>query len=117
GLARTDGKDSRGLPLNGYRSYPMGDIFAQVQNQDVNRFTNSVNFRYYPFGWLNARANLGADFTEINDKYLQEFDQGPFGETNRQGFIDNRRTENDQYTVDLGATANASPLSRLGTKS
>ncbi|MGH9888266.1 MAG: TonB-dependent receptor domain-containing protein, partial [bacterium] len=116
GLARTDLKDSRGLPLNGYRSYPMGDIFSQESTQDVNRFTNSVNARYYPYSWLNARANLGFDFSSRDDKSLTRFDQGPFGETSRQGTISTQRTEVDQYTVDLGGTASFTPWSQIGTK-
>jgi len=37
GSARTDLKDARGLPLLGYRSFPIGDIFAQVTTQNINR--------------------------------------------------------------------------------
>ena len=87
GPARTDLLDSRGIPLNGYRSYPMGDIFAQEQVQDVTRFTNSINVRYYPLAWLNTRMNLGGDFTNQNAKNLTRFDQGPFGETTRLGRV------------------------------
>ena len=47
----------------------------------------SVNARYYPFAWLNTRANLGFDYTLLNVKSLTRFDQGPFGETSRQGAI------------------------------
>ena len=48
GSARTDVLDSRGLPLNGYNIYPVGDVLAQETTSDVNRFTNSLNARYYP---------------------------------------------------------------------
>jgi hypothetical protein len=69
GLARTDLYQKRSatdsVALNGYRSYPMGDIFAQERNEYTNRFTQSLNARFYPFSWLNTRANLGFDYTLI----------------------------------------------------
>lgn len=116
GLARTDLKDGRGIVLNGYRSYPMGDIFAQESASNVNRFTNAFNARYYPFSWLNTRANLGFDYVLNNAKSLIRFDQGPFGETSRQGSISDTRTENSQYTVDLGATGTFNPRTNFSSK-
>lgn len=104
-IARTSNPNCLGLPLNGYRSYPMGDILAQERTENTNRFTQAMNARYYPFPWLNARANLGFDYTLLELKNLIRFDQGPFGETSRQGRIDDSRNEVSQYTVDGGATA------------
>jgi TonB-linked SusC/RagA family outer membrane protein len=117
GLARTDLLDSRKIPLNGYRSYPMGDIFAQERTENLNRFTQSVNARYYPFAWLNTRANLGLDYLLLQTKNLIRFDQGPFGETTRQGSISDTRAENSQYTLDLGATGTFTPRSAVTSKS
>ena len=117
GLARTDLKDSRGLPLNGYRSYPMGDVLSTERNENINRFTQAVNARYYPFAWLNTRANLGFDYTLLNVKNLTRFDQGPFGETSRQGSISDSRTENSQYTLDVGSTGSFNPRSSVSSKS
>jgi len=117
GLARTDLKDSRGLPLNGYRSYPMGDVLSTERNENINRFTQAFNARYYPFQWLNTRANLGFDYTLLNVKNLTRFDQGPFGETSRQGSISDSRTENSQYTLDVGATGAFNPRSSISSKS
>jgi TonB-linked SusC/RagA family outer membrane protein len=128
GLARTDLCDGRdkvartsnptclGMPLNGYRSYPMGDIFAQERNENVNRFTQGLNARYYPFSWLNTRANLGFDYTLLELKNLIRFDQGPFGETSRQGQISDSRNEVSQYTLDGGATATFNPFRAISSK-
>jgi TonB-linked SusC/RagA family outer membrane protein len=116
GLARTDLKDSRGLPLNGYRSYPMGDVLSQERNENLNRFTQGLNARYYPFAWLNTRANVGFDYTLLNVKNLTRFDQGPFGETSRQGSISDSRSENSQYTLDVGATGSFTPRASLSSK-
>jgi TonB-linked SusC/RagA family outer membrane protein len=104
GTARTDLKDSRGVPLLGYRSFPIGDVFAQVTSQNTNRFINGLNAHYYPISWLSIRANLGYDYSNRNDAYIQEYNQGPFGQTARNGFINSNRTENDVYTADIGGT-------------
>lgn len=120
GLARTDLFQKRSstdsIALNGYRSYPMGDIFAQERNENINRFTQAVNARYYPLSWLSTRANLGFDYTLLETKNLIRFDQGPFGETTRSGSISDTRTENSQYTLDVGATGTFSPRNSITSK-
>ena len=120
GLARTDLFQKRSatdsVALNGYRSYPMGDIFAQERTENMNRFTQGVNARYYPFDWLSTRANVGFDYTLLETKNLIRFDQGPFGETTRQGSISDTRAENSQYSVDVGATGTFAPRSNFNSE-
>jgi TonB-linked SusC/RagA family outer membrane protein len=129
GLARTDLCDGRdkiardptkpnclGVPLNGYRSYPMGDIFAQERNEYVNRFTQAMNARYYPFSWLTTRANLGFDYTLLQLRNVTQFHQGPFGETSYNGSISDLRNEISQYTLDGGATATFNPFRSITSK-
>jgi TonB-linked SusC/RagA family outer membrane protein len=116
GLARTDLKDARGVALNGYRSYPMGDVFSQERTENMNRFTQGANARFYPFDWLNTRANFGFDYTLLETKNLTRFDQGPYGETSYQGSITDTRAENSQYTFDLGATGTFNPRSNINSK-
>jgi TonB-linked SusC/RagA family outer membrane protein len=105
------------VALHGYRSYPMGDVFSTERNEYINRFTQGLNARYYPFPWLNARANLGFDYTLLNLKNMTRFDQGPFGETSRQGDISDSRTENSQYTLDVGGTGTFNPRNNVTSKS
>jgi TonB-linked SusC/RagA family outer membrane protein len=120
GTARTDLFQRRSttdsVALNGYRSYPMGDVFGTERNENLNRFTNSFSTRYYPFSWLNARANLGFDYILNNTKTTTRFEQGPFGETTRLGDITDTRTEDSQYTFDLGATGTFTPRSAITSK-
>ena len=120
GLARTDLFQKRSatdsVALNGYRSYPMGDIYAQERTENMNRFTQGFNARYYPLSWLSARGNVGFDYTLLETKNLIRFDQGPFGETTRQGSISDSRSENSQYSVDGGATATFTPRSNWITQ-
>jgi TonB-linked SusC/RagA family outer membrane protein len=120
GPARTDLLDVRKVPLLGYRSFPMGDIFAQRNSQSVNRFINGLNARYYPTAWLNVRANVGYDYSSRNETFLQEYNQGPFNDSNRNattnGFVQNVRSENAVYTADGGLTATWAPLQRWNAK-
>jgi TonB-linked SusC/RagA family outer membrane protein len=117
--ARTDLLDPRGIPLLGQRNYPMGDIFAQRTTTQTNRFINSLTARYYPLSWLTARTNLGLDYSAVNDLFLQEYNQGPYGDSFRNastnGDASSSRGENDVYTVDVGATA-TTPFKKFSSK-
>ncbi len=117
GTARTDLKDARGVALLGYRSFPMGDVMSRVNTENVNRFINSLNARYYPASWLNTRLNLGYDYSAGNATSLVRFNQGQYGATERTGSVSNVRGETDVYTVDAGATATVSPHGNFNTKS
>ena len=116
GSARTDLKDARGLPLIGYRSFPIGDIFAQVTTQNTNRFINGLSAQYLPLPWLTTRANIGYDYARATRTFLQQFNQGPFGEQARTGSVQSNRAETGIYTVDLGGTATHGPARGFGLK-
>jgi TonB-linked SusC/RagA family outer membrane protein len=105
GLARTDVNDSRGIPLRGWRAFPMGDVFSRTTTQDVDRFINSAAARWNPTSWLAGRATAGIDFAARVDKGINLFDQGINNLPGRLGQVTSNRTEITQYTVDLGATA------------
>ncbi|MCU0648751.1 MAG: TonB-dependent receptor plug domain-containing protein, partial [Gemmatimonadaceae bacterium] len=105
GLARTDTRDSRGIALNGWRAFPMGDVFSRTTTQDLDRFVNSLATRWNPKSWLATRATFGIDFAARVDNGINLFDQGINNLPGRLGQITNNRTELTQYTVDLGATA------------
>ena len=104
-VQHSDVVDARGIPLNGYNIYPLGDILAAERQTDINRFTNSIGGRYYPVSWLNLRANIGFDYQAGNNNFLVRDGEGPFGQISRQGSVANNRLETDLYTGDLGGTA------------
>jgi TonB-linked SusC/RagA family outer membrane protein len=116
GQARTDQIDARGDSLHGYRSFPIGDIFAQVTTQNINRFINGLNAQYLPLPWLTTRANIGYDYSARNATFTQQFGQGPFGEQARTGSVQSNRAETGIYTVDVGGTANMSARHGFGLK-
>jgi TonB-linked SusC/RagA family outer membrane protein len=115
GLAATDTKDAQGVPLHGGRIYPMGDIFSQNNFSNVSRYTTSLSARLYPLPWLNMRANVGYDYTGSHDNSGTYFGQGPVG-NGRNGTVNDSRTENNIYTVDLGATATNNLWRSFGSK-
>lgn len=106
GLGRRDLRDSRGVPLLGYRSWPMGDVFSRTTTQGIQRFINSFAGQYRPTSWLNTRATVGVDITSRVDQAINFFDEGTFQFPARSGQVNNQRTELSQYTVDIGASAN-----------
>ncbi len=116
GVWRTDLRDSRGVALNGYRVYPMGDVLSRTTTQDINRFINSVQARYEPTDWLVAQATVGYDFTGRQDKAINLFDQGIFVQPNRSGQINDFRAKITQGTMNTSATATFRPFEWLGSK-
>lgn len=115
GAARTDNKDARGIPLYGQFSYPMGDVLSVQNRQDIQRFINSLQARWDATSWLSTRGTVGLDLTEINAFSGNYLDQGPLG-NGRVGSISSTRTQTEQYTVDLGATATWNVRSNLQSK-
>ncbi len=104
GAWRGDLKDSYGNPLRGYRIYMMGDVMAQTTTQSINRFINSASMQWNPREWLSTRAALGSDVTNRNDLFLSKVGEGPNAGTIRSGQVTAVRGENNQQTVDYGAT-------------
>lgn len=112
---RQDLIDSRGVPLLGWRAFPMGDILSRTTSQGVNRFINSIQMQYNPISWLTTRATVGSDFTSRSDVGINLFDQGVLG-VNRVGQINANRAEINQQTVDLGGTATKQVFPWLNSK-
>ena len=112
---REDLRDSRGIPLLGYRAFPMGDILSRTTSQSINRFINSVQVQYNPISWLTTRAIVGSDFTARSDVGINLFEQGVLG-VNRVGQVSANRAEINQQTVDLGGTASKQVFSWLNSK-
>jgi TonB-linked SusC/RagA family outer membrane protein len=116
GTEATDQVDARGIPLNGYRTFPIGDILSQNRANYYSRYTTSLSARYYPLSWLNMRANVGYDYTGSHLTSGNYFAQGPCCGTGRAGSVSDTRSEDDIYTVDVGATATTGLWKSLGSK-
>jgi TonB-linked SusC/RagA family outer membrane protein len=107
--------DSRGVPLHGEYSYPVGDIMSVPITQNVNRFINSLAANWQTTDWLSAKSTVGLDYTSLNARTTQLNGQGIIGST-RVGDIDNSKIILANYSADAGATASWNPFGWLGTK-
>ncbi len=96
-----------GTPLNGYRAWTPGYMWAEKTEQTVNRFIWSGQANYRPTSWLSTRATVGNDWTGRNDENLLFRGEGPpLTATTRLGSRGIGRVFINNLTVDLGATAN-----------
>src|SRR5262249_24113952 len=66
--------------------------------------------------WLTTRANIGYDYSARNSTFIQQFNQGPFGEQARAGSVQSNRAETGIYSADVGGTATSSPGHGLNFK-
>ena len=95
-----------GTPLNGYRAWTPGYMWAEKTDQGVNRFIWSGQANYRPTSWLATRAAVGNDWTGRNDENLLFRGEGPpLTATTRFGSRGINRVLLNNFTVDLGATA------------
>jgi outer membrane receptor protein involved in Fe transport len=95
-----------GTPLNGYRAWTPGYMWAEKTEQAVNRFIWSGQANYRPTSWLATRAAVGNDWTGRNDENLLFRGEGPpLTATTRFGSRGINRVLLNNFTVDLGATA------------
>ncbi len=102
--------------LNGNATYPFGDIMQRINDQDLRRFTGSVNATWRPAPWLDVRANGGGDIGARVDGELQRRNEGPAFSNFRDGRRVVARTTVERYTLDLGATASRDLPAQLHTR-
>jgi TonB-linked SusC/RagA family outer membrane protein len=85
-----------------------GEAFATLAAQEAARYTASGTANWRPTDFLNARATVGLDYTNLIDTRFQALNEGPAFSTNRLGGRTDNRFEIAQTTVDAGATASFS---------
>jgi TonB-linked SusC/RagA family outer membrane protein len=107
---------------NGLQREFLGDIFGITQFLRNDRFIGSTSLNYQPITWLSTRAVLGMDQNNSFGFRQQLRGEGTrvgvaWGPTADEGGKDYDRSNNTQYTVDLGATATNQILSDLSLRS
>lgn len=108
--------NAAGDSLYGYRQFTPGDIFQQVTHNDAQRYIGSISPVWTPLTWLQARSNLGLDYTGQTWENYCLRDTCPNFSTYRLGFVGNQRDRMFQYTADASATASFRPLEWLSTR-
>jgi TonB-dependent SusC/RagA subfamily outer membrane receptor len=108
---------SPATPLNGYRAWTPSYTWQEKVGQKVDRVIGAANLQYRPTTWLSTRANIGNDYTaRVDDNLLYRGEGPPLTATYRDGFKTNSRTSIRNFSVDLGATANANPTDWINSK-
>ena len=101
--------------LDGWYFTP-AQLFAELSNQAIERFTGGLTYNWRPATWLTTRATLGYDVVNRND--VQFFPTGTVAplDQNNDGIRTDNRFQISQTSVDLAATARTRLSSALGSK-
>ncbi|HWA58106.1 MAG TPA: TonB-dependent receptor, partial [Gemmatimonadales bacterium] len=96
--------------------YTPAQLFAELAQQSVERFTGGLTYNWRTNAWLSTRATLGYDVTNRRD--LQFFPTGRVApqDQNNDGRISDNRFQISQTSVDLAATAHFNLNPSLGSK-
>jgi TonB-linked SusC/RagA family outer membrane protein len=96
--------------------YTPAQLFAELANQGVERFTGGLTYNLRPTGWLSTRATVGYDVTNRDD--LQFFPTGQVAplDQNNDGIRTENRFQISQTSVDLAATGRFKLNPSLGSK-
>lgn len=92
--------DRYGQPLLGYVNANPGSIFQIVSRQNARRLIGGLNANWRAMDWLHARADVGYDFTNQIDFYLQRPGEGLGGSEAAEA-----RTTHLTLTNNLATTA------------
>ncbi|HEY7637796.1 MAG TPA: SusC/RagA family TonB-linked outer membrane protein [Gemmatimonadales bacterium] len=81
------------------------ELFAELANQQSNRFTGGFTANWRPMSWLSGRATLGYDVVDRTD--VNFFPTGQVADLppNREGKRIDNKLQVSQTSVDLAATA------------
>src|SRR5581483_10786339 len=83
------------------------EVFVPRHDEAVQRFDGSVNSNWHPTTWFSGRGIVGVEFSSNSLNALGLPDEAAPGDP---GYRVNARTNTTMYTVDLGASAEATPL-------
>jgi TonB-linked SusC/RagA family outer membrane protein len=96
--------------------YTPAQLFAELANQGVERFTGGLTYNLRPTAWLSTRATVGYDV--VNREDIQFFPTGQVAPEaqNNEGIRTDNRFQISQTSVDLAATARFKVSPTVGSK-
>jgi TonB-linked SusC/RagA family outer membrane protein len=95
-------------------------LFAELANQEANRFTGGFTGNWRPLNWLTGRATIGYDVVNRTDVQffptgeVADYPSGP--QSNIFGAKTNNRFTISQTSVDLGASARFKLSDAVGSR-
>lgn len=93
-----------------------GEVFSILTEQDITRFTGSVNANWRPTSHLSARATVGLDHVNRVDLQFQALEEGPAFLNFRRGRKSDNRFTINQWTVDVNGSGNYALSPALSSK-
>lgn len=91
-------------PNSGWGFFKPGEIFSLLREQNIERFTSSLQATSRPATWLNLRGTVGYDINNRTDYAFNPTGLGPpFSVDFTQGRLDDNRFQTKSLTVNLGA--------------
>lgn len=96
--------------------FGMGETFQVFSDQEIERFTGSLQGNWRPTSFLSGRLTAGLDVTQRMDGDLQRFGEGPPFLQFDLGFVDDNRFQIFSYTLDAGGTASFQLTPRISSK-
>jgi TonB-linked SusC/RagA family outer membrane protein len=104
-LTITGSGEASGLPMDINRGWYFipAELFAELSNQSIERFTGGLTGTWRPQSWLSTRATLGYDV--VNRQDVQFFPTGQVAAylQNRDGKRIDNRAQISQTSADFGA--------------
>ena len=107
---------AEGAPLNEYYQYAPGDVMQESYKQDLQRFLLSTNALWRPYSWMQNDFTMGIDFASYNYYRICRLNECPVASTQRIGVVDDRRTDQRNFTTKVSSTANYDARSWLNLK-
>ncbi len=95
------------------------DVTAQkfYATQGINRFTGSATASWQPFSWLSVNGTAGIDQFSLHDAQILDPNVAPIAETWVNGWAEDSRGTNLQYTGNGATVASFQLSSRLVSRS
>ena len=92
------------------------ELFAELAQQEANRFTGGFTGNWRPLKWLTSRATIGYDVVNRTDvQFFPTGEVADFG-ANRAGVRGQNRFDISQTSVDLAASAKFQLTPNLGSR-
>ncbi|MEO8029623.1 MAG: TonB-dependent receptor, partial [Gemmatimonadota bacterium] len=86
--------------------YTPAQLFAELAEQNIGRFTGGLTTNWRPRTWLTTRATVGFDATAENDKNFFPTGQVADYSNNIRGVLRLNKANITQTSIDLAGTAN-----------
>ncbi|MGH7616887.1 MAG: SusC/RagA family TonB-linked outer membrane protein [Gemmatimonadaceae bacterium] len=107
-----------GVPLHDALQWDPGEIMQVTQNNDVQRFTGSLNGNWRPFSWMVNDGTVGVDFATSDFFQLCRLTEcPPQSSTAQLGRVSDNQAKNRNLSAKIASTSswNARPWANLKT--